>query len=248
MQLQKKKNNVESHIQKDHPGKKIKVSVIKPKDAGDLSSFLQKTKKPPAVEVVPEQCEKVAFDHAAEVVLDKADHVPEGLEVVDDTELMEEINQNRKRTKPNPDQDDGDSVSFKIRKLEDDIDEKLSKFKDTIVNEVGDKLEDALRRVVDVNSNETFVAYNEQNEDMNVNKLIDQMMMSKDLVVFEKIAADCGVCYGNNHPNLVVLDKNKPGCFLLNLSDMKKEFLECEGLVPRSLRNVKSHIKRHILD
>ena len=228
MQLQKKrKNNVESHIQKDHPGKKIKVSVIKPKDAGDLSSFLQKTKKTPAVEVVPEQCEKVAFDHAAEVVLDKADHVPEGLEVVDDTELMEEINQNRKRTKPNPDQDDGDSVSFKIRKLEDDIDEKLSKFKDTIVNEVGDKLEDALRRVVHVNSNETFVANNEQNEDMNVNKLIDQMMMSKDLVVFEKIAAElkfikvevseaenkfyCGVCCGNNHPNLVVLDKNKPG-------------------------------------
>ena len=251
-----RRDNIESHIQKDHAGKKIKVSVIKPKDAGDISLFLQKTEAL-AVKEPSEQAGKVAFNPAAEVV-DHPDHVPQGSEVVDDTDLID-INQNRKRTKSK--HDDDDTVASKIRKFEGDIDEKFSKFKDTIVNEVGVKIEDALKKVVDVNSNETFVANTEQNED--VNKLIDQMMNSRDLKAFEKIAeleffkvevSDventyyCDVCYSNNHPNFGVLDKNKPGCFLLNLSDMRQELLECEGLVPRSLRNVKSHIKRHILD
>ena len=240
-----RRDNIESHIQKDHPNKEIKVSVIKPKDAGDISLFFQKKKEPPVVS-----------DPVIDVDLDRV--VEQPFDDLYDTEMIDDINSNRKRSQTTS----ADTVSAKFRKFEDDMDEKLSRMRDSIVNEVGKTFESSLKKIIDLNANESFVVDTDQNEDEN--KTIDQIMKSRDLETFEKIVAKlqfikreisadeksfyCGVCYDDSPPSFTAQDKSKPGCFLINCSDYKKDILEGDGSVPRSLRNIKSHIKSHVIN
>ena len=53
-----------------------------------------------------------------------------------------------------PDKDENEGIKFK--RVEEDFDEKLRKMKESIVSEVERKFEDALKKVVDVNTEETL--------------------------------------------------------------------------------------------
>ena len=114
--------------------------MINPKDKGDISLFFLKKKEPP---VVSDPVIDVVRDHVA----------GEAFDDLYDTEMKDDINSNRRRPQTNSE----DTVSAKFRKFEDDMDEKLSKMKDSIVNEVGKTFEKCLKKIIDVNANESIV-------------------------------------------------------------------------------------------
>ena len=114
-----RRDNIEGHIDRDHPGKGIKVIVIKPKDVPDISHAFKKLSK------------------KSEVPTEEHPQQPDHDKVVDGTVtedcIMDDVENNSEKRKY-PDRDEEECSKFK--KVEEDLDEKLRKIKESILSEV----------------------------------------------------------------------------------------------------------------